>query len=282
MECAGGAPVSIRFNCAGRCSRTRSWRRGRTCSKRPGLATTRDSAWAVLPGDGVRPAPSLELQAELDEEIAPVTCWAAWRVDVAEVANPLAMLRALGQLAHATPRNDAAQGIRIGDDLRFWSRLAASFERAIRHHEYLPAIFAAQSGAPRTQPARGKRRKTAGKNVVRFEAGWEFAATAEENIVEPFARAMPGACRALWAAAPQQNGARPEQAAQPEAAAQPELHGAARAPASLPGSAAAPVGRRYAVYAVGAEERPGVVSGARPAAGCACSPVRTGSPGFHR
>ena len=189
-----------------------------------GVASTRDSAWAVLPGDGVRPAPSLELQAELDEEIAPVTCWATWRVDVAEVANPLAMLRALGQLAHATSRNDAAQGIRIGDDLRFWSRLAASFERAVRHHEYLPAIFAAQPEASRTQPARGKRRKTAGKNVVRFEAGWEFAATAEESIVEPFARAMPGACRALWAAAPLQSGARPEQAAQPEEAALPELH----------------------------------------------------------
>ena len=181
-----------------------------------GLASKRDSAWATLPGDGVRPAPSLELQAELDEEIAAVTCWATWRVDVAEVANPLAMLRALDQRTHATPRNDVAQGIRIGDDLHFWSRLAASFERAVRHHEYVPAIYAAQPGAAPVPQARGKRRKKVRKPAVRFAAGWEFAATAEESIVEPFARAMPGACRALWAAAPQHNGAQPEEAEQAE------------------------------------------------------------------
>ena len=178
-----------------------------------GVASKRDSAWAVLPGDGVRPAPSLELQAELDEEIAAVTCWATWRVDVAEVANPLAMLRALDQRTHVTPRQDVAQGIRIGDDLRFWSRLAASFERAVRHHEYVPAIYAAQPGAAPVPQARGKRRKKVRKPAVRFAAGWEFAATAEESIVEPFARAMPGACRALWAAASQKNGAQAEQAA---------------------------------------------------------------------
>ena len=180
-----------------------------------GVASKRDSAWAVLPGDGVQPAPSLELQAELDEEIAAVTCWETWRVDVVEVANPLAMLRALDQRTHVTARQGVAQGIRIGDDLRFWSRLAASFERAVRHHEYVPAIYAAQPGAPEAPQARGNRRKKVRKTrktAVRFEAGWEFAATAEESIVEPFARAMPGACRALWAAAPQQNGAQAEQA----------------------------------------------------------------------
>ena len=175
-----------------------------------GVASKRDSAWAVLPGDGVQPAPSLELQAELDEEIAAVTCWETWRVDVVEVANPLAMLRALDQRTHMTPRHDVAPGIRIGDDLHFWSRLAASFERAVRHHEYLPAIYAAQPGAAPVPQARGKRRKKVRKPAVRFAAGWEFAATAEESIVEPFARAMPGACRALWAAAPQTNGAEAE------------------------------------------------------------------------
>ena len=175
-----------------------------------GLASRRDSAWAVLPGDGVKPAPSLELQAELDEEIAAVTRWAAWRVDVAEVAEPLALLRALDQRTQVTPRKGVAQGIRIGDDLRFWCRLAASFERAVRHHEYLPAIYAAQPGAsqaPPAPPVRGKRRKKVRKTAVRFAAGWEFAATAEESIVEPFARAMPGACRALWAAASPKSGA---------------------------------------------------------------------------
>jgi hypothetical protein len=173
-----------------------------------GLASKRGSAWAVLPGDGERPAPSLELQAELDEEIEAVTCWENWRVDVAEVANPLAILRALDQ--YVTPRTGVAQGIRVGDDLRFWSRLAATLERAVRHHEYLPAIYAAQPEAPQAPRARTNRRKKARKTAIRFEAGWEFSAAAEQSIVEPFARAMPGACRALWEAAPPNSGEEPE------------------------------------------------------------------------
>ena len=175
-----------------------------------GVASKRGSAWAVLPGDGARPAPSLELQAELDEEIAAVTCWETWRVDVAEVADPLAMLRALDHRAQVAPREGVPQGIRIGDDLRFWSRLAASFERAVRHHEYLPAIYAAQREPVQEPRARANRRKTARKTAVRFEAGWEFSAGAEHTIVEPFARAMPGACRALWASAPPESGQDPQ------------------------------------------------------------------------
>ncbi|MDE0025950.1 MAG: DEAD/DEAH box helicase [Spirochaetaceae bacterium] len=175
-----------------------------------GDASKRGSAWAVLPGDGERPAPSLELQAELDEEIAAVTGWETWRVDVVEIADPLAMLRALDQRTQVTPRTGVAQGIRIGDDLRFWSRLEASFERAVRHHEYLPAIHVAKSEAPPAPRARGNRRRKVRRTAVRFEAGWEFSATAEESIVEPFARAMPGACRALWAAKPPKSGEGPE------------------------------------------------------------------------
>ncbi len=159
-----------------------------------GVSSDRSLAWAVLPGDGVRPAASLELQAELDEEIATPTCWGTWRVDAAEVANPLALLRSLDP-----QRTGMTQNVRIGHDLRFWSRLAACFERAVRHHEYLPAIYATEPEAPK---ARGNRRRKVRETAVRFEAGWEFADTAEEGVVEPFARAMPGACRALRAEAP--------------------------------------------------------------------------------
>ena len=159
-----------------------------------GFSSGRSLAWAVLPGDGVRPAPSPELQAELDEEIAAVTCWGTWRVDAAQVANPLALLRSPDPQRAAVTRN-----IRIGQDLRFWSHLTACFGRAVRHHEYLPAIYAAPPEAPK---ARGNRRKKAKETAARFEAGWEFADSAEEGVVEPFARAMPGACRALWAKAP--------------------------------------------------------------------------------
>ena len=163
-----------------------------------GFSSQRSLAWAVLPGDGVRPAPSPELQAELDEEIAAVTGWGTWRVDAAEVANPLALLRSPDPQRAGVTRN-----IRIGQDLRFWSHLTACFERAVRHHEYLPAIYAAEPEAPK---ARGNPRKQARETAVRFQAGWEFADSVEESVVQPLARAMPGACRALWAKAAPKNG----------------------------------------------------------------------------
>ena len=152
----------------------------------------------MLPADGVRPSPSPELQAELDEEIAAVSRWGTWRVDAVEVANPLALLRSLDP-----QRAGATRNIRIGHDLRFWSHLTACFERAVRHHEYLPAIYAAEPEAPK---ARDKRRKQARETAVRFQAGWEFADSVEESVVQPLARAMPGACRALWAQAPPNSG----------------------------------------------------------------------------
>ena len=159
-----------------------------------GLASERSQAWVTLPGDNVRPTPSLELQAELEEETAAVTCWGTWRVDAVEVADPLAVLRSLDRQRAGVTRN-----LRIGHDLRFWSDVAACFERAIRRHEYLPAIYAAESAAPK---ARGDCRRKVRKTAVRFEASWEFADTAQEAIVEPFARAMPGVCRTLRADAP--------------------------------------------------------------------------------
>ena len=159
-----------------------------------GFSSRRSPAWAVLPGDGVRPAPSPELQAESNEEIAAVTGWGPWRVDAAEVANPRALLR-----SPDPQRAGATRSIRIGQDLRFWSHLTACFERAVRHHEYLPAIYAEESNGTE---ARGNRRTRTRKTAVRFQAGWEFADSMEESVVRPFARAMPGACRALWANAP--------------------------------------------------------------------------------
>ena len=158
------------------------------------VSSRRSPAWAILPGDGVRPAPSPELQAELDEEIAAVSRWEPWRVDAAEVANPLALLR-----APDPQRAGATRSIRIGQDLRFWSHLTACFARAVRHHEYLPALYAEESNGT---TAHGNRRKRGRKSAVRFQAGWEFADSLEESVVQPFARAMPGACRALWANAP--------------------------------------------------------------------------------
>ena len=151
--------------------------------------------WATLPGDGVRPSPSIELQAELDGEISEPTAWGAWRVDAIFVPGSLAPLTP-GDLRDA----ESLQTVRIGQDLRFWSQLLVALEWVVRRHEYLPAIFPKQA---RTANNRGPRKKSA---PFEFEAGWELADAAAESIVDPFARCMPGACRAIWAEPPDKAG----------------------------------------------------------------------------
>ena len=154
------------------------------------LATRSKKAWIVLPGDGSRPSPSLELQAESEEEVAEPNSWSSWRVDTLEAVNPIGLL---GTLDFRAARGTGA--VRIGQELEFWQRLANRLAWTIRRHEYLPAIH-----AERIVPkARGKRARQA---ITQFEAGWELAQGAEDSIVATYSQAIPGACRAMWASVP--------------------------------------------------------------------------------
>ncbi len=158
----------------------------------PVVLPAQKGIWVALPGDGSRPAPSLELQAELDGEAAAAGSWGLWRLAAATAADPLALF-ALLQPKPATGVN----AIRIGHDLQFWRQLAGRLERAVRRHEYLPAIHAVTAAEVK---GKGSKRRRA---AVRFDAGWECADAVEVEIVEPFSRAMPGVCGALWQKRPQ-------------------------------------------------------------------------------
>lgn len=154
-----------------------------------GFGAEPKGAWVALPGDGARPVPSLELQTELEGEIPAAQAWGVWRVDAAAVGDPLAFLEALD-----LESGSGAAPVRIGQDLRYWRRLAVRLGQALRGHEYLPSIQA----EPLPAPARkGRRRKSAAPRAE-FSVGWEWSETIEADIVEPFARAMPGVCRTLW------------------------------------------------------------------------------------
>lgn len=150
--------------------------------------------WAALPGDGIKPSPSLELQADLDGEVPEPTSWEAWQVDAVFAPDPLTLLT-----SSDLRNSESVPYTRIGHDLRFWSRLAVALEWIVRRHEYLPAIFPHEAGKPRTRRNRSK------APAFKFDAGWELADAAEEGIVKAFARSMPGACRALRAGAPANN-----------------------------------------------------------------------------
>ncbi len=149
-------------------------------------------AWAILPGGGERPAPSLELQAELEDvgTDAPSSL-SAWRIDMVRIASPLEFLAGLDNQPGTVGRT-----VRIGHDLRFWQHLAERLRWAVRRHEYLPSIWAKpgpQDGAPQ-----GRSRLTLPqKPAAEFKVGWELAESAEDAIVAAFAKAMPVACRAV-------------------------------------------------------------------------------------
>ena len=154
------------------------------------LAKRSMKAWIVLPGDGSQPSPSLELQAEREDEVTEPESWTAWRVDVLAAVNPVGLL---GRLDFRAATGSGT--VRVGQDFEFWQRLANRLAWAVRRHEYLPAIYAEQTVPKR----RGKKPR---QPVTRFEAGWELAQGAEDDIVETFSRAIPGACRAMWVSVP--------------------------------------------------------------------------------
>ena len=161
------------------------------------LPAKKPKFWIVLPGDGTRPSPSLELQAEHEDETAEPTTWTAWQVDTVELENPIWQL-CLHDLRHLAGINT----VRVGQDLEFWQRLARRVGWAVRRHEYLPAIFPQQTGAK----GRGKRTR---KPTAEFQAGWEFAHGVEDGIAASYSRAIPGASRAMWARKPSQRNGNP-------------------------------------------------------------------------
>ena len=159
-------------------------------------ASAKRATWAVLPGDGAGPSPSLELQADLDSaNVNAATALGAWRVDAVAPADPAMFLAALESVPAATDRT-----IRIGWDIQFWIRLAERLRWAVRCHEYLPSIRAdSASTTPAGKKGGGRGRARPRTPAARFEAEWELAEAVEDSIVEAFARAMPAVCGALQA-----------------------------------------------------------------------------------
>ena len=165
-----------------------------TCGRRstPSMASHRPGrkSWIVLPGSSSGPCPSLELQADIEDEIATPNSWNPWRVDTLQAVAPMDLLRIL-----ATKPPKGTGSARIAPDLEFWQHLVRRLARAVRQHEYLPAIFVHKGG----KRVAGKRAR---KPATSFEAGWELGQGAEDRIVATCSRAIPGACRAMWARPP--------------------------------------------------------------------------------
>ena len=154
-----------------------------------------DGVWLALPGSGSSPAPSLELQAELDRDVPTPNSWGVWHLDAAMTEDPISLLDLLPERAA-----DGPGVVRVGHDLQFWRHVARCFKRTVRRHEYLPTILASRAAEPKGKVS--KRRPS----QVRFEVGWELADAVEAEIVEPFSRAIPGVCRSVWAERPEWQG----------------------------------------------------------------------------
>ena len=70
----------------------------------------------MLPGDGTSPTPSLELQADIEEETTGPTVWSAWRGESVKVVNPF-------PLPDPPATTKATETVRIAPDFEFWQRL---------------------------------------------------------------------------------------------------------------------------------------------------------------
>lgn len=169
----------------------------------PRLAGTEPRAtrvWAVLPGNGKRPVPSLELQAEAEDDDTEAHAWGCWRLAALAFPDPLDLLcTASGTRAELRTR------IRIAQDFSFWQRLAAELQRIVHQHQYLPALFA---GDNRDGSRKGKRR-SGPRETERFHAGWEIARDEEDRVSSAFAGAMPVVGRSIWFTRPRDPAVRP-------------------------------------------------------------------------
>ena len=154
--------------------------------------------WIALPGDRSSPAPSLELQAELDRDFTTPDSWGVWNADAAAAQDPISVLALMRDRAA-----DGAGAVRFGHDLQFWSRLARRLVRIVRRHEYLPAIHVSGAATPKGRASKRRRTK------VQFDVGWELADAVEADIVEPYSRSIPGVCRSVWAKRPNHQGGGP-------------------------------------------------------------------------
>ena len=146
--------------------------------------------YAVLPGVGKRPLPSLEM-AQLSGDYLPDDyTWSTWTINGIAISRPLLFLRELQFLACFNQPD-----FHLGNDLIFWTQYAQQLRNIVRQHQFLPVMKCYRSG-----------RKGARLSIY---AGWSPAAGMYERGLRDFAASMPIACTTVNTEKPKKRQADP-------------------------------------------------------------------------
>ncbi len=166
----------------------------------------------LLPSQGDRPLPSLELARYLEQEIPETFDLQYWQVDCYTVKTPIKrsgfhyalvsnVVKLLNEL-HFIAINNLAE-VQLGADLLFWYHYTHVFKQMILRDQYIPALkYRALSAAKSAAKGKGKSAKAAPNATASdFELypGWEIVSERYEDDLKRFIDYMPLACVAGFA-----------------------------------------------------------------------------------
>jgi len=134
---------------------------------------------AVLPSEGGRPLPSVEMAHRTGELLPASPSWGRWRIHGIEIGKPLQLLRDLNYALSI-----GSVGVSVGHDLQFWIGYAQQLRNLVKQHQFLPVLRCRQKSVKR-------------KVHYDLSPGWVPAAQQYEWGLQAFAAAMPTACAAV-------------------------------------------------------------------------------------
>ena len=166
----------------------------------------------LLPSQGNRPLPSLELARYLEQEIPEAFDLQYWQVDCYAVKTPIKIsgfhhelvsniIKLLNEL-HFIAINNLAE-VQLGADLLFWYHYTHAFKQIILRDQYIPALkYRELSAVKSTAKGKGKSAKAQSQPTASdFELypGWEILSDRYEDDLKRFIDYMPLACVAGFA-----------------------------------------------------------------------------------
>ncbi|MCG9890457.1 MAG: DEAD/DEAH box helicase [Thermosynechococcaceae cyanobacterium MS004] len=169
----------------------------------------------LLPSQGNRPLPSLELARYLEQEIPETFDLQYWQVDCYTVKTPIKtsgvhhelvsnVIKLLNEL-HFIAINNLAE-VQLGADLLFWYHYTQTFKQIILRDQYIPALkyreLAAVKSAAKGKGKSAKAQSPTAASDFELYPGWEIVSDRYEDDLKQFIDYMPLACVAGFAEPP--------------------------------------------------------------------------------
>ncbi|MGB8702864.1 MAG: DEAD/DEAH box helicase [Thermosynechococcaceae cyanobacterium] len=167
----------------------------------------------LLPSQGDRPLPSLELARYLEQDIPETFDLRYWQVDCYAVQTPIKVegyryemvsnvIKRLNEL-HFIALNNLAE-VQLGADLLFWYHYTQAFKQVLLRDQYIPALKYRQLASAHATPTRKGKSKTAQTKAtsapeVEIYPAWDILSELYEANLKRYVDYMPLACTAGFA-----------------------------------------------------------------------------------